>query len=171
MLAALRGLPAAGVGELYLHPALASGAAIAPSMRGYRHADEFAALIAPRVRAACAALRDQGWRFGGYADVVDLAGPGGRAAPAASAASAAPPAPAASAAPAERTERTERTERAAPADVADVAIGADTGTADTGTNGMTHGRASTTRATPCNEPASAQPCPADGDASPRPHGR
>jgi hypothetical protein len=73
MLAALRNLPAAGLGELYLHPALASGAAIAASMRGYRHADEFAALVAPAVRAACADLRAQGWRFGGYADLADLA--------------------------------------------------------------------------------------------------
>jgi hopanoid biosynthesis associated protein HpnK len=74
LLAALRGLPTSGVGELYLHPALASGAAIAPSMRGYRHADEFAALVSPRVRAACDALRAQGWRFGGYADLVAATG-------------------------------------------------------------------------------------------------
>lgn len=70
LLAALRGLPAAGIGELYLHPALDSGAAIAPSMPGYRHADEFAALVSPRVRAARDALRAQGWRFGGFADVT-----------------------------------------------------------------------------------------------------
>jgi len=70
LLAALRGLPATGIGELYLHPALDSGAAIAPSMRGYRHADEFAALVAPRVRAACDALRARGWRIGGFADLA-----------------------------------------------------------------------------------------------------
>lgn len=68
VLAALRNLPATGVGELYLHPALDSGAAIAPSMRGYRHLDEFAALVSPRVRAACDALRAQGWHFGGFTD-------------------------------------------------------------------------------------------------------
>ena len=68
LLAALRNLPATGVGEFYLHPALDSGAAIAASMRGYQHRDEFAALVAPRVRAACDALRAQGWRFGGFAD-------------------------------------------------------------------------------------------------------
>ena len=44
-----------GVTEIYLHPALESGAAIAPSMSGYRHADELAALLSPRVRAAVAA--------------------------------------------------------------------------------------------------------------------
>ena len=41
-----------GVTEIYLHPAVESGAAIAPSMAGYRHADELAALLSPRVRAA-----------------------------------------------------------------------------------------------------------------------
>ncbi len=44
-----------GVTEIYLHPAVESGAAIAPSMSGYRHADELAALVSPRVRAAVAA--------------------------------------------------------------------------------------------------------------------
>jgi hopanoid biosynthesis associated protein HpnK len=70
LLAALHGLPASGIVEIYLHPALASGAAISPAMRGYRHRDEFAALVAPRVRAACDVLRARGWRFGGYADLV-----------------------------------------------------------------------------------------------------
>ncbi|HEV2268235.1 MAG TPA: hopanoid biosynthesis-associated protein HpnK [Steroidobacteraceae bacterium] len=44
-----------GVTEIYLHPALESGTAIAPSMAGYRHADELAALLSPKVRAAVAA--------------------------------------------------------------------------------------------------------------------
>lgn len=70
LLAALAGLPAAGVGELYLHPALESGAAIAPSMAGYRHADEYAALVAPRVVQARARLRARGVRFGGFADLL-----------------------------------------------------------------------------------------------------
>jgi hopanoid biosynthesis associated protein HpnK len=74
MLDAVCNLPTSGIGELYLHPALASGAAIAPSMRGYRHAAEFAALVSPHVRAACGALRAQGWRFGGFADLVAAAG-------------------------------------------------------------------------------------------------
>ncbi len=85
LLDALCSLPTSGIGELYLHPALDSGAAIAPSMRGYRHADEFAALVSPRVRAVCGALRAQGWRFGGFADLVAAGGakPGNRADPAA----------------------------------------------------------------------------------------
>ena len=44
-----------GVTEIYLHPAVESGAAIAGSMSGYRHADELAALVSARVRAAVAA--------------------------------------------------------------------------------------------------------------------
>jgi hopanoid biosynthesis associated protein HpnK len=74
LLDALCSLPTSGIGELYLHPALVSGAAIAPSMRGYRHADEYAALVSPRVRAVCRALRAQGWRFGGFSDLVAAAG-------------------------------------------------------------------------------------------------
>jgi hopanoid biosynthesis associated protein HpnK len=70
LLAVLAGLPEAGVGELYLHPALESGAAIAPSMAGYRHADEYAALVAPRVVQARAHLRARGVRFGGFADLL-----------------------------------------------------------------------------------------------------
>lgn len=76
LLDALCNLPTSGIGELYLHPALASGAEIAPSMRGYRHADEFAALVSPHVRAVCGALRAQGWRFGGFADLVAATGDG-----------------------------------------------------------------------------------------------
>jgi len=74
LLDALCSLPTSGIGELYLHPALESGAAIAPSMRGYRHADEFAALVSPRVRAVCGTLRADGWRFGGFADLVGATG-------------------------------------------------------------------------------------------------
>jgi hopanoid biosynthesis associated protein HpnK len=70
LLDALCSLPTSGIGELYLHPALVSGAAIAPSMREYRHADEFAALVSPRVREARDALRARGWRFGGFADLA-----------------------------------------------------------------------------------------------------
>jgi hypothetical protein len=44
-----------GATEIYLHPAVDSGAAIAPSMSGYRHTEELAALLSPRVRAAVAA--------------------------------------------------------------------------------------------------------------------
>ena len=77
LLAALRHLPGAGIGELYLHPALESGTAIAASMPGYRHADEFAALVSPRVREACAGLRARGWRFGGFSDFAEAAGTAG----------------------------------------------------------------------------------------------
>lgn len=51
MLGALAALPP-GVGEIYFHPATVSGAAIAATMDGYRHADELEALLSPRVRAA-----------------------------------------------------------------------------------------------------------------------
>lgn len=70
LLAALQALPTAGVGELYLHPALESGAAIAASMAGYHHADEFAALVSPRVGLARDRLRERGFRFGGFADIL-----------------------------------------------------------------------------------------------------
>lgn len=53
LLAILQRLPA-GATEIYLHPAACSGEAIAASMPGYRHADELAALLSPRVAAAMA---------------------------------------------------------------------------------------------------------------------
>ena len=52
-----------GVTEIYLHPATESGYAIAPSMSAYRHAEELAALLSPRVRAAMAAAEIG---YGGY---------------------------------------------------------------------------------------------------------
>ncbi len=55
-----------GVTEIYLHPAAVSGAAVAASMGGYRHADELAALLSPRVRAAIAAA---GADLGGFGDI------------------------------------------------------------------------------------------------------
>lgn len=66
LLAILARLPP-GITEIYLHPATRSGAAIAASMSHYRHADELAALLSPRVRAAVAAA-DVG--LGGYADAL-----------------------------------------------------------------------------------------------------
>jgi chitin disaccharide deacetylase len=66
LLAILARLPP-GVTEIYLHPATESGAAIASSMREYRHADEFAALLSPRVREVIVA-RNLG--HGGYADAL-----------------------------------------------------------------------------------------------------
>jgi hopanoid biosynthesis associated protein HpnK len=56
-----------GVTEIYLHPAVESGAAIAASMSGYRHAEELAALLSPRVRAALAASGAQTGGFRGLA--------------------------------------------------------------------------------------------------------
>jgi len=44
-----------GATEIYLHPAVECGAAIAASMSAYRHTEELAALLSPRVRAAIAA--------------------------------------------------------------------------------------------------------------------
>ncbi|KDP86093.1 hypothetical protein CF70_009325 [Cupriavidus sp. SK-3] len=66
LLAALARLPA-GVGEIYFHPAVVSGAEVTATMRGYRHADELAALLSPRVRAA---LDRTVPRRGGFADVL-----------------------------------------------------------------------------------------------------
>jgi hopanoid biosynthesis associated protein HpnK len=56
-----------GVTEIYLHPATVSGSAIAASMPGYRHSDELAALLSPRVRAA---LEPMNVHCGGYSDVL-----------------------------------------------------------------------------------------------------
>jgi hopanoid biosynthesis associated protein HpnK len=60
-----------GVSEIYLHPATVSGAAIAGSMRSYRHSDELAALLSPRVRDA---LGKMNLRCGGYSDVLQHVG-------------------------------------------------------------------------------------------------
>ncbi|HEY4445432.1 MAG TPA: hopanoid biosynthesis-associated protein HpnK [Steroidobacteraceae bacterium] len=56
-----------GVTEIYLHPATLSGSAIASSMSQYRHAEELAALLSPRVRGAIAAA---GIGHGGFADAL-----------------------------------------------------------------------------------------------------
>jgi chitin disaccharide deacetylase len=69
LLDAIANLPAEGVGEIYCHPAVAAEAgegAITPSMQAYRHADELAALVSPRVAEALAAARV---RHGGFTDV------------------------------------------------------------------------------------------------------
>lgn len=66
LLAILERLPE-GITEIYLHPAVQSGTAIAASMHAYRHLDELAALLSPRVRAA---LRAGAFGRGGYADAV-----------------------------------------------------------------------------------------------------
>lgn len=68
LLQILASLPC-GVTEIYLHPGTSSGAAIAPSMTGYRHRDELQALLSPAVRAA---LSDPTIRCGGYADIAQF---------------------------------------------------------------------------------------------------
>ena len=55
-----------GVGEIYCHPATAGEGALSAGMRDYRHADELAALLSPRVAAAIEAA---GATRGGFADV------------------------------------------------------------------------------------------------------
>lgn len=66
LLAAL-GRLARGVTEIYFHPALARSAPLTASMPDYRHADELAALLSPRVRAALEALDVP---RGGFSDVL-----------------------------------------------------------------------------------------------------
>ncbi len=66
LLAVLARLPS-GVSEIYLHPAIALPGAIAPSMQAYRHADELAACLSPRVSAAIAA---GGLGRGGFEDAA-----------------------------------------------------------------------------------------------------
>ncbi|HXB02181.1 MAG TPA: hopanoid biosynthesis-associated protein HpnK [Opitutaceae bacterium] len=58
-----------GLTEVYLHPATISGAAIAPTMAGYRHADELAALLSPAVRLAADRLN---LPRGGYSDFASI---------------------------------------------------------------------------------------------------
>lgn len=69
LLEALQHLPM-GITEIYLHPATFSGSGIAASMPDYRHADELAALLSPRVRAAVERL---GVPLGGFADLLGKA--------------------------------------------------------------------------------------------------
>jgi hopanoid biosynthesis associated protein HpnK len=65
MLAILGRLPL-GATEIYLHPAAATDQPITPSMATYRHMDELAALMSPRVAAAVSATRAS---VGGYGDL------------------------------------------------------------------------------------------------------
>ncbi|PLZ04380.1 hypothetical protein CY652_01580 [Burkholderia sp. WAC0059] len=72
LLDALARLPS-GVGEIYCHPAMAGAPGegpLTPAMHAYRHADELAALLSPRVRAAMEAA---GAVRGGFADVFGAA--------------------------------------------------------------------------------------------------
>lgn len=65
LLALLERVPE-GVTEIYLHPGTRAGDEISPSMRGYRHTDELAALLSPRVASQLSKLRIQ---RGGYGDL------------------------------------------------------------------------------------------------------
>jgi chitin disaccharide deacetylase len=65
LLSLLRRIPT-GVTEIYLHPGTRAGAEIASSMSGYRHTEELAALLSPRVRSL---LSEMGIRRGGYGDL------------------------------------------------------------------------------------------------------
>lgn len=62
LLRAIAQLPA-GLSEIYLHPALHGG--LTPTMADYRHSDELAALLSPRVRARLA-----GVTLGGFTDFL-----------------------------------------------------------------------------------------------------
>ena len=66
LLDALATLPD-GLNEIYLHPAVEGDGPITPSMSGYRHVDELAALTSPRVKAALDRLAV---RRGGFADFI-----------------------------------------------------------------------------------------------------
>jgi chitin disaccharide deacetylase len=68
LLAILGRLPQ-GVTEIYLHPAIRTRDPLTPSMQQYRHADELAGLLSPRVREAVAASNAV---CGGYADLPRL---------------------------------------------------------------------------------------------------
>lgn len=65
MLQILAQLPG-GVTEIYLHPATESGASVNAAQSSYRHSEELAALLSPRVRAAILEARVE---CGGYADI------------------------------------------------------------------------------------------------------
>jgi hypothetical protein len=54
-----------GISELYLHPATERTPALVAAMPGYRHCDEFAALLSPSLRRRIA---ECGIRLAGYSD-------------------------------------------------------------------------------------------------------
>jgi hopanoid biosynthesis associated protein HpnK len=68
LLAILGRLPE-GVTEIYLHPAIQTRDPLTPSMQQYRHADELAGLLSPRVKAAVAASNAI---RGGYGDLTPV---------------------------------------------------------------------------------------------------
>jgi hopanoid biosynthesis associated protein HpnK len=66
LLEILSRLPA-GVSEIYLHPAVPAGGPLSAAMAGYRHTDELAALLSPRV---CTAAARPDILRGGYRDAL-----------------------------------------------------------------------------------------------------
>jgi chitin disaccharide deacetylase len=58
-----------GVSEIYLHPATKRDGPLTDSMREYRHAEELAGLLSPRVRATIMALNIG---TGGFGDAAEL---------------------------------------------------------------------------------------------------
>jgi hopanoid biosynthesis associated protein HpnK len=60
-----------GVSEIYFHPATGRRAALSPTLPGYRHEEEFAALLSPAARSL---IPDLGIRLGGYSDFAAGAG-------------------------------------------------------------------------------------------------
>jgi hopanoid biosynthesis associated protein HpnK len=66
LLAILGKLPE-GITEVYLHPAIQTQDPLTPAMQTYQHANELAALLSPRVRAAVEASNAI---CGGYADLA-----------------------------------------------------------------------------------------------------
>jgi chitin disaccharide deacetylase len=70
LLALLADLPS-GISEIYLHPATQSGAAITPTMDGYHHTAELAALMSATVADTVKTMRTAGLRCGGYSDLPE----------------------------------------------------------------------------------------------------
>ncbi len=58
-----------GVSEIYLHPAAAPAPAFLKAMPGYRHQDEFAALLSPALGNL---IRELGIRLGNYTDFATV---------------------------------------------------------------------------------------------------
>lgn len=65
----LRSLPQ-GIGEIYMHPAVISGSAVAPSMQGYHHEEELFALVSPKVRSLIEHLAIPTGSFSDLADAT-----------------------------------------------------------------------------------------------------
>jgi hypothetical protein len=58
-----------GVNEIYLHPAATAAPAFLKGMPGYRHQDEFAALLSPALRSL---IPELGIRLGNYTEFATM---------------------------------------------------------------------------------------------------